>query len=102
MLDTKARPSRKMLTASTRPVTVIRASGGPDVGEDGHVQVLDRAGRPSRMPGVPGAGCGERPGLGGRPDGLQDHVRHGAGIGDHGEVRRVDRGDVGVRGVGHG
>ena len=43
MLDTKARPSRKMLTASTRPVTVIRASGGPDVGEDGHVQVLDRA-----------------------------------------------------------
>jgi hypothetical protein len=39
MLATTTRPSRKMLTASTRPVTVIRASGGPDVGEDGHVQV---------------------------------------------------------------
>jgi adenylate kinase len=42
------------------------------------------------------------PGLGGRPDGLQDHVRHGTGSRDHGKVRRVHLGDAGVRGVGHG
>jgi hypothetical protein len=47
------------------------------------------------------AALGERPGLGGRPDGSQDHLRHGTGIGDHGEVRRVDPGDMGVRPMGH-
>src|SRR5216684_7671163 len=33
---------------------------------------------------VPVAALGERPRLGGRPDGSQDHIRHGTGIGDHG------------------
>jgi len=33
---------------------------------------------------VPVAALGERPRSGGRPDGLQDHFRHGTGIGDHG------------------
>jgi quinol monooxygenase YgiN len=38
----------------------------------------------TQMPTVPVAALGERLRLGGRPDGLQDHVRHGTGIGDHG------------------
>jgi hypothetical protein len=40
--------------------------------------------------------------VGGGVDGLQDHVRDDAGVGDHGEVRGVHFGDVGVRLLGHG
>ena len=34
-------------------------------------------------------------------DGLQDDAGHGAGVGDHGQVRGVHLGDVGVRVLGH-
>ena len=40
--------------------------------------------RQAPLPAVPVAVLGERPRLGGRPDGLQDHVRYGTGVGDHG------------------
>ena len=38
----------------------------------------------------------------GGPDGSEDDGGHHAGAGDHGQVRRVDLGDVRARVLGHG